>query len=222
MAKTSELGKGEDILRLWKDFQRDGKNMGEQFNRLVFLSTNVLEGVFHVNSDSWTSLIRKGFHEKSITGISHTSETKDRKKIIRMLNQTKACFELIPVDPEKFDSTAIKQMHSMLLERDDVHDVYTEDGDTYCELIPRGQYRRVACYTTHPTADIETRYCKSKSIEEEMTWYLDEARDLLRQDTFPNPFLTVLSPTPSLPLPGSNSRFSGSTHLPTETAGFRG
>ncbi|KAJ3037291.1 hypothetical protein HDV00_001785 [Rhizophlyctis rosea] len=55
-----------------------------EFARLAVLSTNIFEGVFSVEGQSWPLLIKRGFYTNAIEGISRTSGIQKKKKIVQI------------------------------------------------------------------------------------------------------------------------------------------
>lgn len=78
------------------------------------LNSVELEGVFELDGSSWSPLIRRGFYENSIMGISYYSKIKKKSKIIEILRNTKECFHLlVPAvgDVKMFDAELISSIH---------------------------------------------------------------------------------------------------------------
>ncbi|KAJ3145790.1 hypothetical protein HDU89_006842 [Geranomyces variabilis] len=191
---TSTGPRVDDSLARWQRLQTQ-KTVDvaiEQFARNAALQTNVLEGVFALDGQSWPLLVRRGFFENSIAGFSRLSKIKKPKKVIEILKNTNECMaELIPVlqDSSQYNDAFVQTVHAKLMQNDDV--VYEEDDeDRYAILIPSGEYRRVACYTTHDEKGYETRFCPWKSLTDDMEWYFAAAREVLANRDI-NPFLAA-------------------------------
>ncbi|KAJ3174806.1 hypothetical protein HDU87_006922 [Geranomyces variabilis] len=142
----------KDAISRWEGLQ-DEKTATvaiNQFARNAALPTNVLEGVFALDGQSWPLL--------------------KPKKVVEILENADACLaEIIPVlrDSTLYNAAFVQTVHSKLLRNDNVA-YEEEDEDRYAVLIPRGDYRRVACFTTQEGKGYETRFCPWKLVPDEI------------------------------------------------------
>ncbi|KAJ3159551.1 hypothetical protein HDU86_001560 [Geranomyces michiganensis] len=182
-------------LARWRRFQESQKSVDAaigQFARHAAISTNVLEGVFSIDGQSWPRLVKRGFYANSIEGIPRASKIKKKQKIVSILQNTEACFgDLTAVlrDRSLYAEKFVQVVHTKLLLDDNV-EISEDDDGSYANLIPRGQYRRVPCFTTHESKGYETRFCPWKDVPREMAWYFEQARMILRDENV-NPFLAA-------------------------------
>jgi len=78
------------------------------------VTTNELENVFEIESSTWHRLVRKGFMENSIAGISENC------KIIRILKNTNKCLNeverTLSSNYEHYDEKFICALHEELMD----------------------------------------------------------------------------------------------------------
>ncbi|CAM6084453.1 unnamed protein product [Calypogeia fissa] len=183
----------DEIEILWHSLQMQltEKTAMEEFARHAAIASNVLEGVFALEGRSWPLLVKRGFYMNSIEGISRTSRILQKKKIVDILGNTNACLNFLKptiLDSARYDDKMIRNIHSLLLKGDNVNEEEDEDGEKWVSYVARGEYRRVACFASHPSRKIESRFCPWLLIEKEMDWYIQEARKLLESSAV-DPFL---------------------------------
>ncbi|KAJ3004801.1 hypothetical protein HKX48_001037 [Thoreauomyces humboldtii] len=146
--------------------------------------------------DAWETLKKKEpqswLYENSIAEIPRTSRIRTPAKIVRILKNTEACFSNLSEvlgNSHEYSHKLITGMHGRLLQDDNIE--YEDYGDgEVAVLIPRGVYRRVACYTSHESKGYETRFCRWSAIKDEMNWYLEVAAEVLDDQSI-DPFLAA-------------------------------
>ncbi|KAJ3010074.1 hypothetical protein HKX48_007594 [Thoreauomyces humboldtii] len=182
-------------LSRWKALQESQTSIEaaiSQFARHAAISTNVLEGVFSVEGQSWPRLVKRGFIQNSIEGISMASRIQKKQKIVSILQNTEACFGNLTAvlrDRSLYAEQFVQVIHAKLLSDDNV-EISEDDDGRYANLIPRGKYRRVPCFTQHESKGYETRFCPWKDVSREMSWYFEQARKILADENL-NPFLAA-------------------------------
>ncbi|KAI8908197.1 fido domain-containing protein [Powellomyces hirtus] len=185
----------DESLALWSSLKtaKTAEVAIDQFARNAAIQTNVLEGVFSIDGDSWSLLVKRGLFENFICGISQTSRIKKPKKIVEILRTTDACLsDLTAVlqDSHRYNDQFVQTIHGKLLKNDNISYEDDEEVGRYALLIPRGTYRRVPCFTTHEAKGLETRFCPWKTLADETKWYFDAARKVLADSNI-NPFLAA-------------------------------
>eukprot|EP01039_Chlorochromonas_danica_P003380 gene3380-3705_t len=181
------------LLSKWKDLQSRETHAIELFVRMACIDTNVIEGVFDFEGQSWSRLIRKGFYENSIEGFSLLSKIKKKPQVVRILKNTAQCMETItPIldNLSLFSTNFIIQLHQKLLMNDnyDRYDVEDSEGTIYSvfTLIATGRYRKKGISSRHNTTVVQ--FCHKNSVAEHMEQYAEQARCLLA-DSSVDPFL---------------------------------
>ncbi len=180
----------DSIREAWRYLQTDAaETVSEEFLRFSCIATNELEGVFELSAASWTKLVKKGFFVNSIAGISKTSKERKTFTIISILKNTMSSIEILSSvlsDFHRFGEAFIKLIHLTLLGNDnfDCYEAESEDGDLYIghRLLAAGEFRRVACVTTHHDDTEIVQYCHHTQIESQMEIYCQQARELLLRD----------------------------------------
>jgi fido (protein-threonine AMPylation protein) len=174
----------------WERMENRENDALLQFQRYACVSSNILEGVFSLEGQSWPRLIRRGFHADSIDGISELSKQKKKKVIIRILQNTQQSLLLLSQclenDYSLFTPDFIKRVHSTILQDDNFEEEQCEDhrGDVYTMfvLIPTGRYRQMACIAAHQGNTEVTQFCHHTEIGAEMIRYCNLARHVLGND----------------------------------------
>ena len=88
----------EDIDGVMREWEHCKADVGEQlaveiFSRHACVTTNELENVFEVEGSTWHRLVRKGFSENSIAGITENSKIKSKSRILKVLRNTSRCLD---------------------------------------------------------------------------------------------------------------------------------
>lgn len=115
----------------------------EFFSRYACVTTNELENVFEVDGFTWHRLIRKGFLEKSIVGITENSKIKSKSRILKILRNTSRCMDevgKILSHFESFDENFVCMLHANLMEGENFEIQYGDDGvELRSLIIPLGR-----------------------------------------------------------------------------------
>lgn len=133
----------------WQQLESKDQAAREQFARLACVATNELECVFQLEGNSWLSLIRRGFIENAIVGVSLLSKEKKKPNIINILRSTLDGMNEISAvvaDISKFDEKFICKLHSIVMKHCKFEDIEVDDMTKY-RLLRIGEFRRVACVT---------------------------------------------------------------------------
>lgn len=117
-----------------------------EFARLACVTSNELEGVSALAGDSVTYLVKQGFVDNAIKGISRQNQIKQKQQVFRILENAMACFPVIlPFVREnnlgdsttiRFSDQRLKNLHSTLLQSDNVYAEDFEDRETRHVLSP--------------------------------------------------------------------------------------
>jgi fido (protein-threonine AMPylation protein) len=181
------------LLIRWNLLQNLEADAMELFVRMACIDTNVIEGVFDFEGQSWSRLIRKGFYENSIEGFSLLSKIKKKSQVVRILKNTARCMETItPIlnDLSLFSTAFIMNLHKELLMNDNFDQYEVEDSDdtnySVFKLIATGRYRTKGISTRHNTSVVQ--FCHKSSVAEHMEQYAEQARHLLANTSL-DPFL---------------------------------
>ena len=186
-----------DILLTWKKLEDDlSEDVAiQQFKRYACLATNELEQVFNINGQSYSKIIKRGFFINSIDGISYNSKVKNKQGIIRILNNTSLCLDIISEilnDYLKFNEDFIKRLHRTILNEDNMEFYISEDLDgreyTGCRLILTGEFRKISCISYHNEGKEIIQFCHHLNIDKEMKDYCRITRELLYNDNI-DPFI---------------------------------
>jgi arsenate reductase-like glutaredoxin family protein len=115
----------------------------EIFSRYACVTTDELENVFEVEESTWHRLVRKGFMENSIAGISENSKIKSKSRIVRILKNTNKCVNEIgrtlSSNYESYDEEFICTLHAELMAKILRQTEVDESGITQCIMvIPAG------------------------------------------------------------------------------------
>jgi fido (protein-threonine AMPylation protein) len=174
------------VFNAWQTMQQNEEDALVQFQRYACITSNILEGVFSLEGQSWPRLVRRGFFMNSIDGISLTSKQRKKRVIIQILKNTLESLGLLSKcldDFTVFSPRFVKEIHCNMLKHDCFHEEELEDfnGRPYSlvMLIPAGRYRQVACVTEHEEGMEITQYCNHSDISDEMTRYCTLAREVL-------------------------------------------
>lgn len=95
------------------------------------------------------------------------------------------------VTPPPITVDFVKRLHKRLLDGHNI-DTDSDDGVWTASMIPKGIYHRVPCFTTHKigeTINATARYCPPSTIEQEMTWVLEQVQAIQDKDDI-DPFRT--------------------------------
>lgn len=185
----------DDLLIQWNNVQTHEAEAIELFIRMTCIDTNIIEGVFEFEGQTWSRLIRKGFYEHSIEGFSKQSKIKKKSQVMRILNNTAGCMQLItPIlnNFSLFSTSFIINLHKELLKDDNFEFYEIEDYNfpgsiytSYC-LIPIGCYRKVSICTRHKSSIVQ--FCHKHNIETHMEQFVEQAIKLLSSPSI-DPFL---------------------------------
>eukprot|EP01035_Chromulina_nebulosa_P037520 gene37520-50652_t len=199
----------EDIDGVRKEWERCKADVGEQlaveiFSRYACVTTNELENVFEVDGFTLHRLVRKGFLEKSIVGITENSKIKSKSRILKILRNTSRCMDEvgnIRSHFESYDENFVCMLHANLMNGENIEIQYGDDGVELCSLIiPLGEYRMMGCHTYHfpygkedndndkneegegerEEEGICMQYCSFVKIPMLMKSYCEEARKVLQ------------------------------------------
>ena len=180
------------INQRWVAIQTKETLAVQQFMRLACVASNVLENVFQLDGLSWSRLIRMGFFENSIDGISVRSRIKKPKKIVRILNNTLDAMESLSKfldNVVEFNCDFIRVIHRTMLKDDNIEEMEIEEGMSGYRLIATGKFRSAACLTDHNNGNDMTQFCHHNQIEAEMDRYCDRVRDILANYPNMDPFM---------------------------------
>jgi hypothetical protein len=185
----------QELIAKWNVVREREKGAVDQFMRLACLATNDLEGVFRIDGDSWSRLIRRGFHEHAIEHIAAISKKRQKAHIIDILKSTLAAMESVSLifdDFSVFNSEFIMRLHKTMMAPEE-YDESVEDGDagndgtyTVVRKLRIGQFRQVACITRHfdDRGCVKvTQFCHHSIIPQEMEQYCTVAQTLLANDS---------------------------------------
>ena len=160
------------------------KDAAAQFSRLACVSSNEIEGIFSLTGNSISSLVKRGFLENAITGISLSSRIKKKSTIVKILENAMKCISKVG-HAKDIDEALVLDLHETLLEDDFIMDS-SEYGESFCYIIPRGQFRTSFCYALRDIDMKEVRFCPARHIPGEMAWFYPRAEEVLsREDICP-------------------------------------
>ena len=160
--------------------------VASQFARLACVSSNEIEGIFSLTGNSVSSLVKRGFRENAIAGISRSSRIKKKSTIVKILENAIDCFPKVN-RAEEIDESLVLDLHETLLEDDFIMDA-SEYGESYCYIIPRGQFRTSFCYTLRDIDMKEIRFCPAHDIPVEIDWFFQRANEVLSSREYICPF----------------------------------
>jgi hypothetical protein len=136
-----------DVRYIQNEWEMCKSEVGEKlateiFSRYACVTTNELENVFEVDGSTWHRLVRKGFFENSIVGISENSKIKSKSRIIKVLNNTNKCVDEVGKifsKYESYDERFICALHSYLMEGENFDVAEDDEGLEMCIMvIPAG------------------------------------------------------------------------------------
>ena len=93
------------------ELRANDRDVAAQFARLACVSSNEIEGIFSLTGNSISSLVKRGFLENAITGISLSSRIKKKSTIVKILENAMKCFP--KVDHAKDIDEALSKLHSI-------------------------------------------------------------------------------------------------------------
>jgi Fic family protein len=182
----------DEVLREWNQCKTEvGEKLAlEIFARYACVTSNELENVFEVEGSTWHRLVRKGFMENSIAGITENSKIKSKSRIIKILKNTNKCVDEVGEILSRYDSYDEKficTLHSNLMEGENFEYEYDQNGIEMCIMvIPAGEFRKMGCRTIHFSNEeeneddgIRVQYCKFSAIPELTANYCEQARTVL-------------------------------------------
>ncbi len=117
----------------------------EIFGRYVSLTTNELENVFEIATGStWHRLVRKGFYDNEISGITKSSKIQNKSRIIKVLQNTNKSFDVVGSvldDFNKYTVEFIKKIHETIIEGENFESDYNKDTniEEVIMVIPAGK-----------------------------------------------------------------------------------
>lgn len=136
----------DTLLTRWNLCKAEvGENLAvDMFARYACVTTNELESVFEVESSTWHRLVRKGFMENSIGGITQNSKIKSKSRIIKVLRNTNMCIDTVGQMLSSncylsYDESFIKAIHARLMDGENLETECNEYGVEICVMaIPAG------------------------------------------------------------------------------------
>lgn len=137
------------MLRSWNDCQTlvGNKLASDIFARYASLTSNELENVFEIDPGStWHRLVRKGFYDTVIGGVTKSSKIQSRSRIIKVLENTNKTFDVVGSvlsDFTLYTSGFIKEIHETVIEGENFEVEYNEETNNYVmliQVIPAGNW----------------------------------------------------------------------------------